>query len=186
MKRIVAILALGLACVSTSVASELELDVNDDAARASFMWPISTRDLRLDASILHHQDEGDVVAFGVHVYDIASAGDNPIKAGLGAKLFYVNGDDTDADGTNVGLGGFVRYTFPTNDRISIGGRAYFAPDVLSFGDSEQYYEIGAQISYNVIRDGDVYLGVRSVKGEFDNSPDITFDTGIHIGFRLTF
>ena len=186
MRRIVSILLLGVLCISTSVASELEIDVNDDAARLGFSWPWQTRDLRFDASLLHHQDEGDVLSFGVHVFDIASGGDNPVKAGLGARLLFMSGDRINADGAALGLGGFVRYSFPTNNRLGIGGDLYFAPDVLSFGDAEQYFQISGHVSYNVVRDGDVYLGVRTVKGEFDAAPDITFDNGLHIGFRLSF
>ena len=80
----------------------------------------------------------------------------------------------------------MRYTFATNNRFGLGADLYIAPDVLAFGDAEQYLQISGHVSYNVIRDGHVFLGVRNVKGEFDDSPDITFDTGLHIGFRLKF
>ena len=81
MRRIASILLLGFVCISTSVASELEIDGNDDAAELAFSWPWETRDLQFDASVLHHQDNGDVLGFGLHLFDVASGGIVPASCG---------------------------------------------------------------------------------------------------------
>lgn len=167
-------------------AAELDINVNDDAARGSFAWQLADSKLALDAGWLHHQDRGDVAHFGLHLVDFASAGTNPIEAGIGTKLFYFDSESLNQDGLAGGLGGFFRYTFPNMDRIKIGGSLYYAPDVLATGDAESYREIGLQVAYNVLREADVYLGFRNIKGEFDNGADATIDSGLHIGFRLEF
>jgi len=33
---------------------------------------------------------------------------------------------------------------------------------------------------------DIYIGVRYVKGNFDTAPDVLFDNGMHIGFKVKF
>lgn len=167
-------------------AGELDINVNDDAARGTFAWPLSNSKLALDVGWLHHQDRGDVGHFGLHLVDFASAGANPIEAGIGTKLFYFDSESLDLDGIAGGLGGFFRYTFPNMDRIKIGASLYYAPDVLATGDAESYREIGLQVAYNVLREADVYLGIRNVKGEFDTGAEATIDSGLHIGFRLEF
>ncbi|MGH8497078.1 MAG: YfaZ family outer membrane protein [Gammaproteobacteria bacterium] len=167
-------------------ASSLQLDVNDDAARLVYAWPVSGEQLRADAGWLHHQDTGNIVHLGLHLVDFAAGGARPLRAGLGGKLFFVDADQGDSRGGALGLGGFFDYTFPQYDRLGIGGQVYFAPDVLGVSDVENYREIGAHVRYNLLREADLYLGVRNVQSEFSDSPDVTFDTGLHIGIKLNF
>ena len=75
---------------------------------------------------------------------------------------------------------------PTYDRVGFGGHVYYAPDVLGFGDVDDLVDISARVTWSVLREGDVYLGVRNVKGDFGNRGEATLDTGLHIGFILNF
>ncbi len=79
-----------------------------------------------------------------------------------------------------------RYTFPQANRFGVGGHLYFAPDVLSFSDAEQFREVEIHASYNVIQDADVYIAYRNIQGEYDDGSEVTFDTGINIGIRVRF
>lgn len=177
--------AMAMTCGGVQSA-ELDLNLNDDAARLSYAWDVSPRNLRLDAGWLHHQDRGDVIHVGLHLTGEASAGSNPVVGGLGGKIFVINPDGTSLDATVLGIGGFVRYTLPTWDRFNVYGHAYFAPDVLSFGDGDRYQEIEARIGYNVLREADIYLGVRYSNIEFDPFGDVTMDNGLHAGIQLRF
>ena len=176
---------LVLACAGTH-AAELDLNLNDDAARLSYAWDVSPRNLRVDAGWLHHQDRGDVINIGLHLTGEASGGSNPLVGGLGGKVFIINPDGTNLDATVLGVGGFIRYTLPTYDRFNVYAHAYFAPDVLSFGDGDRYQEVEARIGYNVLREADVYLGVRYSNIEFEPFGDVTMDNGLHAGIQLRF
>ncbi len=176
-----------LACVSVNgSADELDLSLNSDVVRLAYQWPIRADKLRLDAGLLHNQDLGEVFNFGLHLVDFASEGDNPLRAGLGGKLFYINTDTVVDDEAALGLGGFVVYTLPDYNRFSIRGDLYYAPEILSFGDSEEFVEIGARVSYNVLRDADVFLGARYIGLEFEGGAKLRMDTGLHAGIQLRF
>jgi len=168
------------------LAGELDINLNDDAARLSYAWPIRDDKLSLDAGLLTHQDRGEMVHFGLHLVDWASGGSNPLQGGLGGKLFYANTDSIFDDELVAGLGGFLRYTIPQYNRFSVSGQAYYAPDVLSFGDSEQFFEVEARVSYNVLREADIYLGARYINIEFEGGADFTLDNGLHAGIQLRF
>lgn len=183
-KTIVTIIAM-LAC-ATVQAAELDLNLNDDAARLNYAWDASNRNLKFDAGWLHHQDRGDVLNLGMHLTGEASGGANPVLGGLGGKLFYIDPEGANVDATVLALGGFLRYTMPRYDRINVYGHAYFAPDVLSFGDGRGYQEVEARIGYNVLREADVYLGLRYVNTRFEPSGDITMDNGFIAGIQLRF
>jgi hypothetical protein len=43
-----------------------------------------------------------------------------------------------------------------------------------------------RLGYSVTKQGEVYLGARYTRAEYDNRPRILFDTGLHIGVELRF
>lgn len=181
------VVLIALALSGTRVAADaLDLSLNDDAARLSYAWDDEARGLRYDAGWLHHQDRGDVINLGFHLVGEASPGSNPVTGGLGGKVFYIDPDGADVDAIVLGIGGFLRYSLPNYDRINISGHAYFAPDVLAFGDGKRYQEFEARIGYNVLREADIYLGVRYANARFEPSGRLTIDNGLHAGIQLRF
>ncbi len=172
--------------VGPAAAADLDLNFNDDAARFTYGWELPERKLRVDAGWLHHQDRGDVGHVGLHLVDLASTGPNPLRGGLGGKLFYADSDRRDDSGFAVGLGGFLAYTLPQFNRLTVSGHLYFAPDVLAFSGAEGYQEFEARLSYNVLRQADIYLGARYSEADFGNRGKALIDNGLHVGIQLRF
>ncbi len=169
------------------LADSLDINVNDDAARLTFTRPFKQDTLQWDAGWMHHQDRGDVGHLGLHLKGKATVVKPEINAGLGGKFFWHDPDrSTDDDGYSLALGGFFSYTFPQYNRFGVGGHLYFAPDVLSFSDAEQYREIEVRGTYNVIQDADIYIAYRNIYAEYDDGSDVTLDTGFNIGIRIRF
>ncbi len=188
MTRLLLLFVCLFGAVGGVLADSLELNLNNDAARLTFSWDARDDKLTFDAGWLHHQETGDVAHVGLHLVDFAASGPAAPEVGIGGKLFYVDGETlpSSSSGGALGLGGFFRYQLPQADRFGIRGHVYFAPDVVAFGDLQRYMEFGVGISYDVLRDADIYVGVRYVNAEFENQPDLTIDTGLHIGLRLNF
>ncbi|MEL6300327.1 MAG: YfaZ family outer membrane protein [Pseudomonadota bacterium] len=183
------VLCVALAALSPGEAARadaLDLSLNDDAVRANYQWAHPTRDFQVDGGWLHHQDRGDVVHIGFHVTGDASSGDTPLDGGIGGKIFHVSPDNGPLDATVLAVGGFFRYTFPRYNRFNLYGHAYIAPDVLSFGDGEQFQEIELRAGYSVLRNADVFIGARYTNTEFDPAGDLTSDNGLHLGIQLKF
>lgn len=182
------LMACMLLTAGNALAESLDFNLNNDAARLTFSWDARDNKLTFDAGWLHHQDSGDVVHLGLHLVDFAASGPAAPEVGIGGKLFYVDGktSPSSSQGGALGLGGFFRYNFPQADRFGIRGQLYFAPDVVAFGDSTGYVEVSLGLTYDVLRDADVYIGARYVRAEFENAPDLTIDTGLHVGLRLKF
>ena len=180
-------LAVVATCVlSAAMADEAELSFNGDAARGGYVHQFQSSALRAEAGWLHHSDNGDVFHIGAHLSGQASAREDEVTAGLGVRLVYTDGDINDQDGAALPIGGYVNFTPQRYDRFSLRGHAYFSPDVLSFGDSEQYEEYGVRASYNLMRDADIFVGARYINGEYKTAPDAKFDTGMHVGISLRF
>ena len=183
--RCLALLVLSVASPAL-LAAGLDINVNTDAVRITGDFDVSNN-IKVDGSWFHHQDNGNILGAGFHLTGDASGGQSPVAAGLGGRLYYVDSDTRAKDsGGALALGGYLEYTFPQFNRFTVGGSAYYAPGVLSFGDVDDYLEYGAWAGYSVLRDGVVYLGYRRLEAGFDGTPDVTFDTGMHLGLRLRF
>lgn len=175
-----------LAVASAAQAGSIDLNVNDDAARLVFGWPVAGDKLKLDAAWMHHDDNGDVASFGFHVAgEVTSSAAAPV-AGIGAKFLFLDAEEKDVDGSALALGGFLRFPIPGHTRLRLEARAYFAPEVTSFGGTDDYVVAGARASYGIVGDAEVYLGYRYANADFDNDVEVTFDTGLHFGFRIEF
>ena len=184
--RAMAVLAAAPGLAAVAAADTLSLDLNNDAARLSYAHTVEGRNMRLDASWLHHQDNGDVLSTGFHVTGNAATESRPVNAGVGGRVYYVDSDAADADGTALAIGGFFDAKLPTYDRIGFGGHAYYAPDVLAFGDADDLLDISVHASYSIVRQADAYAGLRSVKADFDGGGEVTIDTGLFVGVTLKF
>ncbi len=171
---------------ASATADTLDLDLNDDAARVTYAHAYEVRKTRVDASWLHHQDRGDVLSLGFHITGNAATQERPVNAGIGGRVIYMDAEGVDLSGSALAVGGFFDAKIPSYNRIGIGGHLYYAPDVIAFGDATEFVDVSIQATYAVLRQGDVYLGLRSVRGEFDQGGSQSFDTGLHIGFRLNF
>jgi hypothetical protein len=164
----------------------LDVNLNNDAVRLGFSWRLGDPTYLAGLGWLHNQDKGDVIHGSFHLVDAASGSGTALQAGLGLRLVHTRTDPSTFDGTALAVGGFARYTPPSANRYNVGGYVYYAPDVTSFGDQSEYYELGVRFGYSVLRDGDVYLGLRRIQAKYDGFGKYTFDSGLHAGFELRF
>ena len=185
MRLVLALLAAGLLCAQAA-ADEIDLSFNNDALRIIYFHDVRDSRLNIDGGWLDNGDYGSAAHVSMTLRGFASEGVNPIRAGLGGRLAYVDGNLPDQSGFGLGVGGFLSYTLAKYNRITFTGAAYFAPDVLTGSGLEKYHDYTVKFGYRFMRDAEVYLGARYVKGEFDAIPNVLFDDGMHIGFNIRF
>ena len=185
MKITAAVAAAFLLCMNAS-AGELDLSFNSDAFRVIYAQDIEHNDLAWDAGLINNSDKGYIINASLYLTGFASDGSNPLEAGLGGRTGYVDGDNSDQTGIPLALGGYLKYTLPNLNRISIRGDAYYAPDILTAMDLEKYEDYTLKVAYNLMKQADIYVGVRYVKAEFDNDSSQLIDNGMHVGIDLRF
>jgi hypothetical protein len=166
-------------------AHEINLGFNEDAVRAAYATGFSNG-LRFEAGWLGDGDEGDVVHAGLLVVGDVAPGGQKLNGGIGARLAYLDGEGGDREGYALGVGGSLRWVVPRYDRFAVYGEYYWAPEVLAGGDAEEYWDGTIRLVYSVTRQADVYVGARYTGAEYDDRPEILFDTGMHIGLELRF
>jgi len=187
MRWVISLLGMSIACAQV-FADEVDFSLNSNALRLQYVHDLEASGLNLDAGWLYNQDNGSVLHAGLNLVDLASSGrnKNKIEAGLGGRFVYTDGDNSKQNGFAIPIGGLLRFTPKAMDRLSIGGSVYFAPSILALGDMDKYQEYTIRVSYNVLREADVYIGARYVRGDYKKASDVRYDTGMHIGMRLRF
>lgn len=179
MRRCLFVLLFAILGASTAVAGSFDINVSDESARATFAFPVADA-LDLDLGLLYNEeDDAYVAAAGLHVVDFAG---DAWEIGVGPKLFLFD-DDVD-DGGSLALGGFFRRSVRSVPGLGFGGHVYFGPGVLSFGDADGYFEVGARVGFMVIEKAEIYAGARRVEADFEARGDRTIDESLIAGLRI--
>jgi hypothetical protein len=177
---------LGLLLCSAAGADELDLSFNSDAVRFDYVHAFSQNDLQASFGLLSNSDEGWVAAGSLFISGFATDGASPLQAAIGGRTGWVNGDDSGQDGLPLALGGYLKYTFPRLNRVSLRGDAWYAPDALCAGDLDKYQDYSLRLAYSLLEQADLYAGMRYVRGDFSNDSKADFDDGAIIGINIRF
>ncbi|SFF32031.1 YfaZ precursor [Fontimonas thermophila] len=192
MTKILGMLGVSALMLATAAHAEIiDVSVGDGSVRGALYGPLSrafegTKG-QYDVGVIVRPERDDdllVTHVGALVTGDAGAQQFELAAGLGLRGVYV-GRDHDSGGA-LALGGQAEARYPGYERFGLSVYGYYAPEVLSFGEFDQYYEIGTGLDYQVIRSASVYIGYRNVNLRLENGGDITADNGLHVGMRLSF
>ncbi len=180
--------ALLCALATTPVmADSIDVNLHNDAIRGTYTAQLpSTKGLSGEAGLLYTEDKASNGETMLHLGMLVS-GENWSKSGtfdiaMGMRMVYASPADVDL--LALAFGGRVR--FSPVPRLGIGGHFYYAPDITSFLDSEEYQEAGLRLDYQVLPQAFVYVGHRTVKANFGGPRDWELDDHVHVGFKMVF
>lgn len=187
--RFLLILAFGLAAHTQLYANDFEAALSSETAQFTF---------RSDSSLIgwggadlgfgiFYNEESDFVTQFELIQRRQASSQAPLTLGVGVKFYAGNIDATNDDIFGLGIGAEIRYTFPGVMPSSIYLRGYFAPEITSFGDTEEIadYNLGFQIE--VLPQTSAFVGIRHIEVDTENLRNYDLDDdNIHFGVRLTF
>ena len=168
----------------------LSLDLADDAARiqyanvanmsadTEFEWDLGLLLTENDTN----DDTGKLITATARSVGDTGVTDHEVTAALGVRAFWLHADEFDAQA--LAIGGEFSARLQGMDRLVFSGYGYYAPSILSFSDADEVFEIGLQAGYQVLRNGDVFLGYRRVTVDSDEKGGATLDVGFHIGLKF--
>lgn len=181
------VILIALLLPVTVSAQTLDFNIRDDAAWVRYAKLVDERSfgqIELDGTAYFADNGRRSAGVGLHIVDNAYTAETPVYVGLGGRLLWV--DSGPLSGGVLALGGHGRYTLPAADRVSVGGHLYFAPDILSFGRADGYFEFAARGEYQVLQSSWVYLGYRRARVGYSGFATRTIDSGLHLGMRIQF
>jgi len=106
-----------------------------------------------------------------------------LSVGMGVKFNYTT------DFSSVPLGLEATYKIPADAFVPmfINGSLYYGPRVLSFGTADRYYEYRLSYDIQLINNGEVTIGYRSMHTNYtDVRGDYTYNQAFYFGFKFLF
>jgi hypothetical protein len=175
--------ALAAGFSSAVAADSIDINLNDDSIQA--IYASNWRTAEFNVGLLTNTDQDDWAAsLGLLALGERQTGSSRTEGGLGGKIYLV--DVANQDVLALGLGGQFR-TFPNNGPIGFGGYLYYAPNVVTAMDGERFWEAGARVEFEMVKKtANIYLGYRKMRADLDNGRDVTVDSGLHAGVKITF
>ena len=175
--------ALAAGFSSAVAADSIDINLNNDTIQATYASNWRTAEFNM--GILTNTDQNDWAAsLGLLALGEQQSGATRIEGGLGGKIYFA--DVANQDVLALGLGGQFR-TFPNNGPIGFGGYLYYAPDVVTGMDGEKFWEASVRVEFEMVKkSANIYLGYREMRADLDNGQDVTIDSGLHAGVKITF
>ncbi len=122
--------------------------------------------------------------------EVANSG---LSVGLGVKANFTKADigNKTRDFTSIPLGVEAGYRLPINSALPLylGGSLYYAPEVLCMNDAKNFLEYRVNFDVEVIQNGRVTLGYRSLDTNYDVSGTTVnknYNRSAYIGFKFQF
>jgi len=114
-------------------------------------------------------------------------GDKGLTVGLGVKLNATKYNSLDY--MSIPLGIEATYRIPASDLIPmyVGASLYYAPGVLSLADADNFLEYRINYDIEVIKNGRITIGYRSVDTNYDVSGgNFSYNKSLYGGFKFAF
>jgi hypothetical protein len=171
-----------------ALADSLDLNLSDHSVQFAYGRSFRSAEMTVGALYVEKGNNPDSHR-AVHLGLIASAERRGTtlrrsEAGLGGRLYFASAGGSDV--AALALGGEFRW-FPGEGPVSIGGYAYYAPDIVTGIDAKHLWEAGARVELEVVRNtAHVYVGYRKMEMRLENDVDVTVDKGAHFGVRIVF
>ncbi|MFP3977849.1 MULTISPECIES: YfaZ family outer membrane protein [Marinobacter] len=181
----VSVLALSLIAAPV-MAADMDLSLTNDSVKGQVNFFGNNNDLQLGAGYTYHEGSRHIANVDFHAQGRTALGNLPTTAGIGMRgIFW---DQNRADGGAVGLGGFATVNIPRAPGLSFTGGLYYAPSILSFGDSDDMTSFELRANYRVIRNAELFVGYRYLNTELDypSEPDVNLDEGVLAGMKIFF
>jgi hypothetical protein len=143
---------------------------------------IGARFLSADSSHSSDKNYGNNPYYEMNYLMMRPVGDSGLSFGMGVKFNYTK------DFSSMPLGLEVQYQLGTTRLVPmfLNGSAYYGPKVLSFGNADRFYEYRISYDIELIDNGRITLGYRSMNTNYDNRADYTYNKTFYGGFKFFF
>jgi hypothetical protein len=166
-----------------AMADSLDINLNEETVRVTYGTnPAGKRGLEVDFGHYFGESDSSITHVGLHVSGENWSKRGVFDIGLGGRFVFAHTEPFDEGAFAFG----ARVRFSPVQRVGFGGSVYYAPAVTTFLDGENYREASLSLDYQVLPQGFVYVGYRTIEVDFDGAKDVEFDDRAHVGMKLLF
>lgn len=171
-------------------AQSLDVNLNDDTVEVKVGMPLNWGGFgrsSWDVGMLYHDTDRDsnwLFTLGAQVQGAAGADAPGLEFGAGMKLFVADVNQYDVSAATLGVG--LRYAPPAASRFYAALSGYYAPDIVTFSDGEDFFAGELRFGYEILPEAEIYLGYRNIEAGIKNKQDATVAEGWLVGLKILF
>lgn len=189
MKRMMVAVVASLAW-NIAGAQSLDMNLSNNTVEGVFAAPVSGTGLgrsSYDVSVLFSERDDDnnwMLGGGFTVTGEAGSDAPGLEFGVGVKAYTM--EVAKYDVTAIPLGGHIRYAPPGMNRLFFKASLYWAPEIVTLYDGDQFLYITSRVGYEILPTADLYLGYRNIDVDIKNRDDVRVAESWMLGVQLTF
>lgn len=168
------------------LANEFDMRISDDAIHANYSVSNDRGNGQFGAGYFYKNEDQaiNILNLDLHTKGQTAIANLPTTVGIGfqANLFK----EDELKGSAIGIGGSARVNIPESPGLSFETALHYAPEVLAFGDSDEFRRFRLQINYRIIENADLSLGYRYLNVGIEDADNHTFESGAFLGVKLAF
>ena len=171
----------------TALANEFDMRISDDAIHANYSVSNNANTGQFGLGYFYkNEDEAiNILNLDLHTKGQTAIANLPTTVGIGFQGNVFKEDEL--KGSAIGIGGSVRVNLPEVPGLSIETALHYAPEVLAFGDSDEFRRFRFQFNYRIIENADLSIGYRYLNvGIEEADKNYTFESGAFLGVKLSF
>jgi YfaZ precursor len=182
LSKAFAAVVLGFAVGGTANAAEqsIDLGLSDHVFTAGYGYELRP-DVSAQVGFLHSNSNDRHSNLLDAGFGVAGSLTPIVKARIGAKVFALNSSHVDGHGLAADAG----VTINVAPKVFLDVSAAYAPDIVTGGDVDRYYDLGIKAGYEIIPKAMVYVGYRDAQGVL-NGPDYEIYEGFVVGYHMSF
>lgn len=170
----------------TVLANEFDMRISDDAIHANYSISNAASNGQFGLGYFYKNEDQaiNILNLDLHTKGQTAIANLPTTVGIGfqANLFK----EDELKGSAIGIGGSVRVNLPETPGLSIETALHYAPEVLAFGDSDEFRRFRLQLNYRIIENADLSVGYRYLNVGIEDADNHTFESGAFLGVKLSF
>lgn len=189
------LLLISVVCASVFALNNVELNMNDKDLEmgvrfdmGQFNDSVEPDTIFVGAKALNGDETHSDLIETEPLYELnfmmkRNVADTNFAVGFGIKANYTK------DFAAIPVGAEVTYKLPFFEAVPfyLGGSIYYAPEMLAMSDAKSFLEYRGTLDMEVIKNGLLYVGYRSINTNYDNAlGDINYNDSAFAGFRLGF
>lgn len=181
------ILVLFIMSTSLVAAQTATITLSESSAQLGYSFLVGGSDYgrtEVGMSFLYNDEDAYIADTSLLVFDEVGSKMRGLVVGLGGKIYGAS--FADQEYLAIGVGGMFRFALPQNKRIIFGVDGYYAPPIVSYLDSDRFWEAAGRVEYEVLPQASAYIEYRRFNVENTNGIDAPLEKGYRVGMEINF
>jgi hypothetical protein len=156
-----------MTCGAAQAASLVDLGLSNESVRVRYGQDLNSSPQgrkEVGVGVLYNTNDNAMLDAWFHITDEAGTKAPGLDASVGFKAYL--GKTKHLEYLGLGIGGELLYRPVQNNRLLLSAGAHFAPNIVTFLDADNLWELNLRVGYEVLPAAIAYISYQNVRVNF--------------------